>query len=125
MKYLTILFLLVSTTCLAQHDGIEIDVVKGHKKITYTAQNTTSDTLDLFFKVISDGFRRSADRPIITTVPAKSTINLLTLIPKKNADTTHTYIAVVTKPEHNIQIRKTDTVVREIRKVDPVKKSGN
>ncbi|KQC34540.1 hypothetical protein AAU57_06255 [Nonlabens sp. YIK11] len=99
-------------------DGIEISVRKEHKKIVYVATNVTDKPLSLFFKVESDGFRRRADRPIITSIPAKSSKDLLTLIPKKDADTTHTYVAVVTKPQDNIQIRKTDSLGREIRRID-------
>lgn len=106
-----------------QPDGIEITVRTGHKKITYVAENVTDKDLDLFFKVNSEGFRRSADRPIITTIPAKSKKDLITLIPLKNADTTHSYMAVITKKEFNVDMRKTDTIVKDIKRIDPTKKN--
>lgn len=106
-----------------QPDGIEITVRTGHKKITYVAENVTDKDLDLFFKVNSEGFRRSADRPIITTIPAKSKKDLITLIPLKNADTTHSYMAVITKKEFNVDMRKTDTIVKDIKRIDPAKKN--
>lgn len=118
-RALLLFTLLFSTTALQQPEGIKISVEKGHKKITYVAENITDEPLDLFFKVDSEGFRRRADRPIITTIPAKTKKNLVTLIPLKDADTTHSYVAIVTKQENNIGIRKTDTLVREIRRVDP------
>jgi hypothetical protein len=67
----------------------------------------------------SGGLRRRADRPIIITIPATSKKNLVTLIPLKDADSIHSYVAIVTKQQNNIGIRKTDTLVREIRRVDP------
>ncbi len=100
-------------------EGIEISVRKEHKKIVYVATNITNKPLDLFFKVESEGFRRRADRPIITTIPAKTAKDLVTLIPKKQGDTTHTYIAVITTPADNIELRKTDSLEREIRRIDP------
>lgn len=106
-----------------QPEGIEITVRTGHKKITYVAENVTDKDLDLFFKVTSSGFRRSADRPLITTIPAKSKKDLLTLIPLKGADTTHSYMAVITKKEYNIDMRKTDTIVKDVMRMDPVKKN--
>jgi hypothetical protein len=111
--------LLFFITPIQEPEGIKISVRNGHKKITYVAENITDEPLDLFFKVDCEGFRRRADRPIITTIPAKSKKNLVTLIPLKDADTTHSYVAIVTKQQNNIGIRKTDTLVREIRRVDP------
>ncbi|BAO54161.1 hypothetical protein [Nonlabens marinus] len=119
LKYILLFAVLLSGFTTQEPQGIKINVVTGHKKITYTAENITDEPLDLFFKVDSEGFRRRADRPVIVKIPARSKKNLVTLIPLKDADTTHTYIAIVTKPENNIAIRKTDTLDREIRRVDP------
>ena len=119
MRLLLLTFFMLFATSDQEPDGIEISVRPEHKKIVYVATNITDEPLDLFFKVQSDGFRRRADRPIITTIPAKSSKDLLTLIPKKDVDTTHTYIAVVTKPQDNIQIRKTDSLGRQIRRIEP------
>lgn len=118
-----VIFFISLVSSNQQPDGIEITVRTGHKKITYVAENITDKDLDLFFKVNSEGFRRSADRPIITTIPAKSKKDLITLIPLKNADTTHSYMAVITKKEFNIDIRKTDTIVKDVKRIDPVKKN--
>ncbi|PRP68243.1 hypothetical protein [Nonlabens agnitus] len=118
LKYLLWIPIFLFHTASQEPEGIEISVRKEHKKIVYVATNVTDKPLSLFFKVESDGFRRRADRPIITSIPAKSSKDLLTLIPKKDADTTHTYVAVVTKPQDNIQIRKTDSLGREIRRID-------
>ncbi len=124
IKFFITLFLFIGTSSSQQQpDGINITVEKGHKKITYFAENTTDKDLDLFFKVNSTGFRRSADRPMIETIPAKTKKSLITLIPLKGKDTTHTYIAVVTKKENNIDMRKTDTIVKDVMRIDPKKKN--
>ncbi len=120
MKYLIALLIIALIQKPQQEpEGIEISVRPEHKKIVYVATNVTDKPLDLFFKVESEGFRKRADRPIITTIPAKTAKDLITLIPKKNADTTHTYIAVITKPADHIELRKTDSLGREIRKINP------
>jgi len=36
---------------------------------------------------------------------------------------THSYMAVITKKEFNIDIRKTDTIVKDVKRIDPVKKN--
>ncbi|WP_397300848.1 hypothetical protein [Nonlabens ulvanivorans] len=124
LKLLTALFLLIIAIPLQQQpEGINITIEKGHKKITYYAENVTDNDLDLFFKVNSTGFRRSADRPMIETIPAKTKKALVTLIPLKGKDTTHTYIAVVTKKENNIELRKTDTIVKDVMRIDPKKQN--
>ena len=119
MRLLLLSFFMLLATSDQEPDGIEISVRPEHKKIVYVATNITDKPLDLFFMVESNGFRRRADRPIITTIPAKSSKDLLTLIPKKNADTTHTYVAVVTQPQDNIQLRKTDSLDRQIKRIEP------
>lgn len=116
------LFLLLITPT-KDPEGIKISVRKGHKKITYVAQNITDKDIDIFFKVNSKGFRRSADRPIITTIPAQSKKDLITLIPLKGADTTHSYMAVLTKAEYNIGIKKTKEIEKDVRRIDPEKKN--
>ncbi|MGJ8683998.1 MAG: hypothetical protein ACSHWW_05205 [Nonlabens sp.] len=121
--FIAIFLFLGASTTQQQPDGINITVEKGHKKITYFAENVTDKDLDLFFKVNSSGFRRSADRPMIETIPAKTKKALITLIPLKGKDTTHTYIAVVTKKENNIDLRKTDTLVKDVMRIDPKKKN--
>ena len=118
-KYFFLFTLLFVFGSSQEPEGIEISVRQEHKKIVYVAKNVTNKPLNLFFKVDSEGFRRRADRPIITTIPAQTSKDLVTLIPKRDADTTHTYIAVVTAPEDNIQLRKTDTLMREVRRIDP------
>lgn len=117
------IFLTATTSSQQKPEGIDITVEKGHKKITYYAENTTDKDLDLFFKVNSTGFRRSADRPMIETIPAKTKKELLTLIPLKGKDTTHTYMAIVTQKENNIDLRKTDTIVKDIMRIEPSKKN--
>lgn len=121
--FIAISLFLGTVSSQQQPDGINITIEKGHKKITYFAENITDQDLDLFFKVTSSGFRRSADRPMIETIPAKTKKELLTLIPLKGADTTHTYMAIVTKKENNIEIRKTDSIIKDVMRIDPNKKN--
>lgn len=121
----TILLFLFVTPETQTHEGILITVEKGHKKITYMAENVTDKDLDIFFKVESSGFRRSADRPQITTIPSKKKIALLSLIPLTGKDTIHSYVAIITNPENDLSIIKTDSLNTDIRKINPRKRKGN
>lgn len=122
-KFLLVsLFLLFSILEQQSHEGILIKVEKAHKKITYTAENITDKDIDLFFRVESTGFRRSADRPAITTIPAKKKIDLLTMIPLTGKDTTHTYMAIITQKENNLSFTKTDSLENDIRRAKPGQK---
>ena|GEM_PF-5232840 len=88
-------------------------------------ENVTNNDLDIYFKVESSGFRRSADRPQITRIPAKKKIALLTMIPLTGKDTTHSYVAIVTQKDNDLSIIKTDTLGKEIRRIEPRKKKVN
>ncbi|WP_124980022.1 hypothetical protein [Nonlabens xiamenensis] len=102
------------------HPGIKISVRKEKRSIVYEAENTTDKDLDLFFRVESKGFRRSADRPMITTIPAKKKIDLLEMIPlTKDADTVHTYTAIVTQKDNNLNLQRSDSVTTEVRRIRP------
>lgn len=122
---LVTVFLLLSIPTAQNHDGILITIEKGHKKITYMAENVTDKDIDLFFKVDSNGFRRSADRPQITTIPAKKKLALATLIPLTGKDTTHSYVAIITKKANDLAIIKTDSLGKDIRRIEPSKKNSN
>ncbi|WP_431471504.1 hypothetical protein I5168_08480 [Nonlabens sp. SCSIO 43208] len=121
---LTILTLFFLGSQQNPHEGILITIKKDRRSITYVAENITDKDLDLFFMVKSEGFRRSADRPIIKTIPAKDKVDLIQLIPLKNRrDTVHTYTAIVTKPENNLNITKGDSIsLKTNRAAEKVKK---
>lgn len=117
MKLLSILFLFLFTFPeQTTHPGIDITVRKERRSIVYVAENTTDKDLDLFFRVESEGFRRRADRPMIKTIPAKSKIDLLEMIPLKNADTTHSYMVIITEKNNSLNFKKSDTVVKQVRR---------
>ena len=120
MKLITILFLLFFITPEQNsHKGIDITVRTERKSIVYVAENTTDQDLDLFFRVESKGFRRSADRPMITTIPARKKIDLIEMIPLKGADTIHSYMAIVTEKGNSMTFKKSDTLVKQVRRKAP------
>ncbi|MEO9954842.1 hypothetical protein [Nonlabens sp.] len=120
MKLISILFLLLFITPEQNsHKGIDITVRNERKSIVYVAENTTDKDIDLFFRVESSGFRRSADRPMITTIPAKKKLDLIELIPLKGADTLHSYMAIVTEKDNSMTFKKSDTVVKQVRREAP------
>jgi hypothetical protein len=38
------------------------------------------------------------------------------MIPLKNTDTTHTYMAIVTEKDNSLNFKKSDTVVKQVRR---------
>jgi hypothetical protein len=117
MKFISFLFLFLFTAPdQTTHPGIDITIRKERRSIVYVAENTTDKDLDLFFRVESEGFRRRADRPMIKTIPAKTKVDLLEMIPLKNTDTTHTYMAIVTEKDNSLNFKKSDTVVKQVRR---------
>lgn len=122
MKFITVIFLFLFTAPFQNsHKGIEISIRKERRSIVYVAENITDKDLDLFFRVESEGFRRRADRPMIKTIPAKTKVDLIELIPLKNADTTHTYMAIVTEKENSLSFKKSDSVTKQVRRSVPKK----
>lgn len=117
MKLISFFFLLFFVLPdQTSHPGIDIRIRKERRSIVYIAENTTDKDLDLFFRVESKGFRRRADRPMIKTIPAKTKVDLLEMIPLKNADTTHSYMAIITKKDNKLNFKKSDTVVKQLRR---------
>jgi hypothetical protein len=50
---------------------------------------------------------------VIKTIPAKTKVDLLEMTPLKNADTTHTYTAVVTPKENSLTIKRLTLLLKK------------
>ena len=94
-KVIIILLCLFSYQLYAQGEKILITEKKKGKRVILRAENVTSDTLNVFFMVNSDGYRRSADKPILKDIPPQSNVKLMTLIELTNVESSYTYELIV------------------------------
>jgi glutaredoxin len=94
-KVIIILLCLFSFQLFAQGEKILISEKKRGKRVVLQAENVTSDTLNVFFMVKSDGYRRSADKPMLKDIPPHSKIKMMTLIELSNVESTYTYELIV------------------------------
>jgi len=74
---------------------IEIIEQQRGKLTDLYAQNKTEDTLNIFFLVHAKGYRKSASKPIITSISPFSSIRLTTLIELTSEDSSYTYDLVI------------------------------
>lgn len=102
-----ILFLSLFVSVKAQ-DTTKVKIIeeKTKKRIVLSAENVTNKSQDIFFMVNATGFRRSASRPMIKTIPAKTKIHLITLIPLANIESKYDYRLIVQDETTSIDIRK-------------------
>ncbi|EDM43945.1 hypothetical protein SCB49_10157 [unidentified eubacterium SCB49] len=105
---LTILLIALGFNVLAQDSRIVISEKKQGKRIVFTAKNTSKDTLNVFFMVRSEGYRRSADRPTIKFVNPGQTTQLITLIELTDVPSSYDYTLIVNDEDHSksIEIEK-------------------
>lgn len=101
-KILILLTLLLSGTLLSQEKRILISEKKQGKRTVLFAENTTKDTLNVFFMVISEGYRKSADRPLIKDIPPHHKEPMITLIEIKGTPATYSYTLVVNEEEKSL-----------------------
>ncbi len=71
---------------------VELIEEKKSKRWLLYAQNNTEQEQEAFLMVQGEGFRRSADRPVIKKIPPHSKILMITLIPLKGVTPTYTKV---------------------------------
>ncbi|RMA58487.1 thioredoxin domain-containing protein [Ulvibacter antarcticus] len=101
---LTIIILFATSVLIAQEDGVVISEKKSGKRVVLFAENTTKDSLNVFFMVLSEGYRRSADRPVIKNIPPLSKIPMITLIELADIPSSYSYELVVNDKEYNLDV---------------------
>mgnify|MGYP003632794832 CR=1 FL=1 len=108
-SFTTIMFtLFLSATAIAQTEvkAIELIEEKLPKRWNLYAQNNTNVEHEAFLIVQGEGFRRSADRPVIKKVPPNSRVLMITLIPIKGATPSYTKIFTFEEQLQTITKRK-------------------
>lgn len=101
-----ILFLLISIFLTTQTADVELIEDKQPKRWTLYAQNNTDVEQEAFLMVKGEGFRRSADRPIIKKIPPHSKVIMMILIPLKGATPSYTKIFTFEEQLQTIKKRK-------------------
>lgn len=79
---------------------------KQEKRWNLYAQNNTDEEQEAFLIVKGEGFRRSADRPVIKKIPPHEKVLMITLIPLKGVTPTYTKIFTYETNLQTIEKRK-------------------
>lgn len=109
MKYL---MLIVMTMCCAfakaQSTAPLVELVedKQTKRWDLYAQNNSDEEQEAFLLVKGEGFRRSADRPVIKKIPPNEKVLMITLIPLKGITPTYETIFTYETQLQSIAKRK-------------------
>lgn len=100
----SILFLLLPLLVKSQVEKVVISEKKQGKRLTLMAENKTPDSLNVFLMVKSEGYRRSADRPVLTTLPPQSKTPLIVLIELTNVPSSYSYDLIVNDEENKVSM---------------------
>lgn len=96
INYLFTAFILCCTmVAYSQTDRIIISEKEKGKRIVLYAENTTDETLNIFILVDANGYRRSADKPILMDIPAKRKVPVTTLIKLNQPNASYTYELII------------------------------
>lgn len=94
--YLIIVFIgiLIAPTFATAQSAPLVELIedKQPKRWLLYAQNNTDEEQEVFLMVQGEGFRRSADRPVIKTIPPNSKVLMITLIPLKGVEPKYTKV---------------------------------
>lgn len=104
--FLQLFILLFPIYLIAQTPAVELIEDKQAKRWTLYAQNNTDIEQEAFLMVKGEGFRRSADRPIIKKIPPNSKVVMMILIPLKGATPSYTKIFTFEEQLQTIKKRK-------------------
>ena len=115
-KILTTFLLLFAVSIYSQEARILLSEKKTGKRIVLIAENTTKDTLHVFLIVNSEGYRKSAARPVLKKVPPFGKTPMITLIEIQNIPSTYTYELIVSEKENSLNLDM-DTKAKDIEKI--------
>lgn len=109
MKYTPfVIFFLFYAFAKAQSSQPLVELIedKQPKRWMLYAQNNSDEEQEAFLMVQGEGFRRSADRPVIKKVPPKSKVLMITLIPLKGITPTYNTVFTFETKLQTIEKRK-------------------
>ena len=103
-KVIIIFICLCSCQLFSQGETVVISEKKTGKRIVLLAENKTADTLNVFLMVQSEGYRRSADKPVLKNIPPNSIVPMITLIELTNVPSSYSYELIVNDKEKPIEL---------------------
>lgn len=89
---ITLGFLALANAQEKETPKVELIEDKQPKRWLLYAQNNTDEEQEAFLIVQGEGFRRSADRPVIKKIPPREKVLMITLIPLRGETPTYTRI---------------------------------
>ncbi|EZH71772.1 hypothetical protein ATO12_06285 [Aquimarina atlantica] len=110
---LSILFYLISYTSYTQEKPVRLIEEKQKKRTILYVQNDTNTDKSVFLKINPIGYRKSAQRPIIKNIPAKSKIQMLILIPLADVESHYTYNLVVNEELETIDVKHSKSLKKK------------
>lgn len=90
---------------IAQEGRVLLSEEKTGKRIVLVAENTTKDTLNVFLRVVAEGYRRSGDRPVLKNIAPFSKVPMITLIELTDKASSYTYDLIVDDKENNMNFK--------------------
>ncbi len=115
-KIVLVFFFGISFYGWSQESRVLITEKKRGKRIVLMAENTTTDTLNVFLMVLSEGYRRSASKPVLKNLPPKSKMPMATLIELTDVPSSYTYNLIVNEKQFDIH-HAFDKPTKDIEKV--------
>jgi glutaredoxin len=115
-KIIIPLFLLVSLQSFSQGLRVLITEMKTGKRVVLMAENKTQDTLNVLLMVDSEGYRRSATKPVVKNIPPQTKVPMITLIELSNVPSEYTYDLIINQKEKKISL-ETDKQAKDIEKI--------
>ena len=79
----------------SQQDKVVVTEKKNGKRVVLMAENKTADTLNVFIMLTAQGYRRSADRPVVMNIPPRKKVHVMTLIEMEDQESSYTYNLIV------------------------------
>ncbi len=112
-KHIFIIFITLSFVISAQEKPVRLIEEKQKKRTILFVQNDTDDEKSVFLKVNPTGYRRSAQRPIIRKIPAKSKVQMLILIPLTDVESHYTYNLIINDELETIDVKRSKELKRK------------
>ncbi|MBZ0326898.1 MAG: hypothetical protein K8F54_04790 [Altibacter sp.] len=99
---LILFFVLITAEGICQGLQVMVSEKKTGRRIVLMAENMTNDTLNVFFMVNADGYRKSASKPVIKDIPPKAKVPMVTLIELTDVPSQYTYDLIINKEKRNL-----------------------
>ncbi len=112
-KIICIFIVLLYTGIPAQEKSVRLVEEKQKKRTIIYVQNDTDTDKSVFLKVNPVGYRKSAQRPIIKNIPAKSKVQMMILIPLTDVESNYTYDLIINQELETIDVDRSKSPKKE------------